>query len=226
MNPDSKSELERAEAELWRRAEAGELGADELGEAWREVMRNTPVSEGEIAQENTAMLKRREAFRRVAELAASGFAKLAFVRKVVLFGSVAAAPRKELPRFRRLRQARVEIYHECKDVDLAVWVEDLSQLRALKKVVSAATHVFNQSLCHQAMLPGVAHHQVDVFIFEPTTDRYRGRLCSFGQCPKGKPECAVPGCGTQPFLQLYNDFSISPRVFVEQPSEVLYERSG
>ena len=222
--PESESELDKAEAELWRRTEAGELSDDGFAEAWREVEENTPVSAGEIAQENAAMLKRRDSFRRVAEMAATGFGKLPFVQKVVLFGSVAAPPKKEVPRFRRLRRARVEVYHECKDVDLAVWVDDFTQLRALKRAISDATNVFNQLICHQEMLPGVAHHQVDVFIFEPGTNRYRGRLCIFGQCPKGKPECEVPGCGAQPFLQLYDDFEISPSVFAKEPCVVLFER--
>ncbi len=225
MKPESepKSKLDKAEAELFRRADAGEIKDKEFAEAWREMEENTPVSDDEIAQENAAMLKRRESFRRVAELAATGFGKLPFVRKVVLFGSVAAPPKKEVSRFRRLRRARAEIYHECKDADLAVWLDDLTRLRALKRVVSDATNVFNQSICHQEMLPGVAHHQVDVFIFDAETDYYRGRLCSFGQCPKGKPECAVPGCGAQPFLQLYQNFEINPGVFVKQPRVVLYQ---
>lgn len=221
---EPESELDKAEAELWKKVNAGELSEDGFAEAWRDMEENTPVSGGEIAQENAAMLKRRDSFRRVAEMIATGFGKLPFVRKVALFGSVAAPPKKEVPRFRRLRRARVEIYHECKDVDLAVWANDLSQLRALKRVVSDATNVFNQLICHQEVLPGVAHHQVDVFIFEPGTDRYHGRLCCFGQCPKGKPECQVPGCGAQSFLQLYEDFEINPRVFAERPCVVLFER--
>jgi len=227
-NPESEpeSELAKAEAELLRRVEAGELSEESLAEAWREIEENTPVSAGEIAQENQHMLKRRAAFRRVAELAATGFGKLPFVEKVVLFGSVAAPPQKEVPRFRRLRRARVEIIHECNDVDLAVWTSDLTQLRALKRVVSDATNVFNQLICNQEKLPGVAHHQVDVFVFEPGTNRHRGRLCTYGQCPKGKPECRVPGCGAQPFLQLYEKFEIHPRVFVEQPCVVMFERKA
>ena len=226
MNPEKEpeSELDKAEAELWKKHESGELDEDTFSEAWREMEENTPVSAGEIAQENRAMLKRRDSFRRVAEMAATGFSKLPFVEQVVLFGSVAAPLTKEVPRFRRLRRARAEIYHECKDVDLAVWVSDLSQLRALKRCVSDATNVFNQLICHQEVLPGVAHHQVDVFIFEPGTNRYCGRLCTFGQCPKGKPECHVPGCGAQPFLQLYKDFEIHARVFAERPSVTLFER--
>ena len=224
--PEPESELDKAEAELMRRADDGELSDEAFADAWRDMAENTPVSEGEIAQENRHMLKRRDTFRRVAELAATGFSQLPFVQKVVLFGSVAAPPRKEVPRFRRLRRARAEIYHECKDVDLAVWMDDLAQLRALKRAVSDATNVFNQLICHKELLPGVAHHQVDVFIFEPGTNRYRGRLCIFGQCPKGKPDCQVPGCGAQPFLQLYEDFEINPRVFAEQPCVVLFERGG
>lgn len=226
--PESQpeSELAKAEAALWKRAKAGELDEDAFAAAWRDMEENTPVSSGEIAQQNAFMLKRREAFRRVAELAATGFSKLPFVQKAILFGSVAAPPTKEVPRFRRLRRARVAIYHECNDVDLAVWVGDLTQLRALKRAVSDATNVFNQLICHKEILPGVAHHQVDVTIFEPGTNRYRGQLCILGQCPKGKPECRVPGCGAQPFLQLYEDFEIHPRVFAERPGLVLFERGG
>ena len=224
MNSEPESELSKAEAELWKKREAGELDEDTFSDAWREMEENTPVSAGEIAQENQAMVKRRDAFRRVAEMAAQGFSRLPFVQKVVLFGSVAAPPKKEVPRFRRLRLARVEIWHECNDVDLAVWCSDLSQLRALKRVVSEATNVFNKGICQQEMLPGVAHHQVDVFVFESGANRYRGQLCIFGQCPKGKSECRVPGCGAQPFLQLYEDFEINPRVFAEQPCVVLCER--
>lgn len=224
--PESESELDRAEAELMRRADAGELSDEEFAKAWREMEENTPVSEGEIAQENRHMLKRRDAFQRVAEMAATGFSKLPFVHKVVLFGSVAASPTKEVPRFSRLRREGIAIYHECKDVDIAVWVDDLTQLRALRRAVSDSTNVFNQLICHQELLPGVAHHQVDVFIFEPGTNRYQGRLCIFGQCPKGKPECRVPGCGAQPFLQLYEDFEIHQRVFAEGPCVVLFERGG
>lgn len=147
------------------------------------------------------MLKHRDAFRRVAELVAAGFGKLPFVQKVLLFGSTAAPLKMEVPRFRRLRRARVEICHEGKDVDPAVWVDDLTRLRDLKRAMSLATKEFNQSICHREVLPRVAHHRVDVFIFGPATNRYRGRLCIFGQCSKGKPEYEVPGCGNQPFPQ-------------------------
>ncbi|RIK91954.1 MAG: hypothetical protein DCC73_13985 [Proteobacteria bacterium] len=37
----------------------------------------------------------------------------------------------------------------------------------------------------------VTNHQVNAFLFEPGSDRYLGRLCSFSQCPKHKPECLM-----------------------------------
>jgi len=99
-------------------------------------------------------------------------------------------------------------------------------LWALKRAGSKASNVFNPLICHRELLPGVAHHQLDVFVFEPGPNRYRGRLCSFNQCPKGKPERRAPGCGAQPFRQLYEDFEIHPRVFAERPCVVLFERGG
>lgn len=226
MNPDSepKSELEKAEAELWRQVDAGEIDEDQFSTALAGLEESVPVCAVEIAQHERGTRKRRDSFRRAAEMVATGFGKLPFVQKVVLFGSVAAEPVKEPSRTRRLRRAGVEVWHEPKDVDLAVWVNDLARLRALKRVISDVTNIFNQLICQQELLPGVAHHQLDVFLFESATNHYRGRLCTFGQCPKGKRECEVPGCGAQPFLQLYEDFEIHPRVFTERPSVVLFER--
>jgi hypothetical protein len=57
---------------------------------------------------------------------------------------------------------------------------------------------------------GVAHHQVDVFIMEPGSDRYLGRLCIYSQCPKDKPECRVPDCGSTPLLRQHEDFDLNP----------------
>ena len=59
---------------------------------------------------------------------------------------------------------------------------------------------------------------------EPHTDRYRGNLCIFGQCPKGKPECAVAGCGAQPFLRLYEDFHFDRYAPLRAPAIVLFDR--
>ncbi len=69
-------------------------------------------------------------------------------------------------------------------------VTDLENLKSLQRARSRALTALLED--HRI---AVAHHQVDLFLMEPGTDRYLGRLCPFGQCPKGKPECFVPGCG-------------------------------
>ena len=173
----------------------------------------------EIEDEDRFRLRHREAFRRAADYVATAFARLTFVHRVVLFGSVAQPPRRETPRQRRYRHAGARLWHESKDVDLAVWVSDVSDLKALQRARSRA---LNDLLADLEL--GVAHHQVDVFLFEPRTERYLGRLCHYGACPKGKPECRVAGCGAAPFLRQHDGFVFDPRS-LEQGGVVLFDRA-
>jgi hypothetical protein len=71
---------------------------------------------------------------------------------------------------------------------------------------------------------GVADHQVDVFLFEPGTDAYLGRLCTFNRCPKSRPECAVPNCGATPFLRQFPDFEVHADILANVGRAVLYSR--
>jgi len=65
-----------------------------------------------------------------------------------------------------------------------------------------------------------------VFLFEPQSDRYLGRLCSFNQCPKGKPDCAVPGCGAIPFNKRIADFVPRGDLLVLAAQAMLYQRGA
>lgn len=217
---DAVNELDLAQAAVLDRLQHGGEAPEVLFE---EMEHTVPISGGEIAGENRALLQRRDCFRRFAGLFAPIAAQLDFVQRIVLFGSVAAPLKKEVPRFSRFRRAGVALWHECKDVDLAVWVGDLARLRELKRAVSDATNRW-QAIANEEHLPGIPHHQVDVFIMEPAGDRYRGNLCRFGQCPKGKPECAVAGCGAQPFLQLFRDFEFDPHAPFGGHAVVLFDR--
>jgi hypothetical protein len=179
-----------------------------------------PPDEHDMAEENESLLRRREQFRVAAEYVARAFAALPEVQKVVLFGSVAAPLEKEVPRFRNFRRAGVALYHECKDVDLAVWVNDLDNLKELGR---ARGQALNRLLAETDI--GVAHHQVDVFLMEPGSDRYLGRLCTFGTCPKGKPECLVPGCGRSLFLRQHVDFRLRRDALRPDRVELLFDRA-
>jgi hypothetical protein len=179
---------------------------------------DSELTEDEIEDEDQHMLRRQKQFRMAAEAVVKALGSLPEVEKIALFGSVARPLEAEVPRFRRFRRAQVEIYHECKDVDLAVWVSGLDCLKALQKARSRA---LNDLMAGQNV--GVAHHQVDIFLLETGVDRYLGRLCCFGQCPKGKKECRVEGCGSTPLLQQHEQFKFDGPS-ASQGSIVLYER--
>ncbi len=183
-----------------------------------------PWDEGEpstadVGKEGRLLERRQQQFRAAARRLAAAFAEIPSVRRIVLFGSVAVPLRAEIPRFRAYRRAGVALPHECRDIDLAVWLDDLADLRRLGMARSRA---LNQLLAETDI--GVAHHQVDVFLFEPRTDRYLGRLCIFNQCPKGKRECLVPGCGETRFLRQIEGFEFRPDALSPERSMVLLER--
>ena len=173
------------------------------------------------AEENAGLSRRQRELRVAADHVAAAFARIEAVQRVVLFGSVAAPLSKEVPRFQPFRRAGVAVWHECRDVDLAVWLTDCGSLHGLAKARSRA---LNEILDEDGI--GVAHHQVDVFILEPGTDRYRGRLCTFGTCPKGKGECLVPGCGEAPFLQRHARFAFDVAALAPEKAVPLFDRES
>jgi len=178
-----------------------------------------PPDSQDIQEENQAMLNRQEQFRIAAKHVADSLSNIPELQKAVLFGSVARPLEKEVPRFRKFRRAGIAISHECQDVDMAVLVSDLSRLKAIQKARSQA---LNNLLAEKQI--GVAHHQVDIFVIEPKTNRYLGRLCIFGSCPKGKDKCRVPRCGESRFLQQHEGFKFESRDLDDETSVVLFER--
>jgi hypothetical protein len=198
--------------------DAGELDFDQDNPFGDEF---EPPTEEEISEENRWLERRQREFRTAAQFVARAFARVSGVERVTLFGSVAAPLRHEIPRFRRFRRHRQPLLHECKDVDLAVHLRDLSRLNELKKARARALRDLLE--VHDI---GVAHHQVDVFVLEPGTGRYLGRLCEYKECPAGKPACLVPGCGATPWVKVIEGFALDPGALTKRPTEVLFEASG
>lgn len=183
--------------------------------------RNIRPSKQKIEEQDQYMLRQQRNLRLAANAIADAFAQLPEVEKVVLFGSVAVPLNKEVPRFRAFRRHGIAVWHECKDVDLAVWLSDLDHLRNLQK---ARSHALNE--LYQRQDVGVAHHQVEILIMEPGTDNYLGRLCTFNRCPKDKLDCLVPGCGDVPFLQRLKGFVFSKDALTIGKAITLFERQG
>ena len=67
------------------------------------------------------------------------------------------------------------------------------------------------------------HDQVDVFLIEPETGVYLGRLCNYATCPKGKDDCLTPGCGRAPLLKQHEAFEFYADALNEDRIVRLYE---
>lgn len=186
---------------------------------WERQEDERAVSPAGIAEQNDGMLRRYREFRRAADAVTAAWRDREEVAAVALIGSLAVAPWKEVPRFSPYRRAQIELWHECKDVDLAVWLTHLRDLNGLRRAKAQAL----RDLAGET--GGVADHQVDVFILEPGTDRYLGRLCQFNQCPKGKLECIVAGCGATTFLRQHEDFRWRPETLAGDRTVQLFDRA-
>lgn len=107
-----------------------------------------------IAEQNELMRLRQQQFKLAAEYVAAEFARIAAIHRVVLFGSVAMPLFEEIPRFQRFRMHRIPILHECKDVDLAVWVSDLSCLKEMQRARGQALNHLDRPRDRRSASPG------------------------------------------------------------------------
>jgi hypothetical protein len=198
---------------------------DDVDAAWDQYAfqdRIEEPSEEEIDQQNTRMLRQQCLYRWAAQSIAVAMSQLPEVQKVAAFGAVAQPLEVEGPRFREYRRFRIEVLHECADLDLAVWTANLPGLKELKRAMSRGL-----SVVQNTAWGGMAHHQVDVHIFDAGSGAYRGRLCAFGQCPKPrKMQCLVRGCGAQPFLQQFERYRFDSAQFEGEPNVTLFDRTS
>jgi hypothetical protein len=174
-------------------------------EDWRSREDEQALSRAGIAKQNNSLLRRYREFRRAADAVVAAWRERPELVAVALLGSLAVAPWKEVPRFAPYRRAQIALWHECKDLELAVWLAHLRDLDDLRRAKDRALRELQATsgIC-------VASHQVDVFVLEPGTDRYLGRLCQFNRRPKGEIEWLVPGCGATNFSQQHEDFYWRP----------------
>jgi hypothetical protein len=165
------------------------------------------------------MLDRQAQFRLAADAVTAALTEVSEVEAVALIGSAARPLWREVPRFEPFRRWGIPVWHECKDVDLAVWLDRLDRLQTLNRARSVALH----QLFKERQI-GVAHHQFEIFILQGEANTYRGRLCPFSQCPKGKRECLVPECGRDPFLQQHAGFTFWPDTLASDGIMLLFDR--
>ncbi|QWG11405.1 hypothetical protein KMZ29_16870 [Bradyrhizobium sediminis] len=175
-----------------------------------------------IEEENNRMVRQQREFRVAADVVTKCWMVFPEVEAIAVIGSVAKPLWKEVPRFSEFRKQRVEIWHECGDLDLALWIDSLHRLGELRRARDRALRDAFES----GVGISVANHQVDVFLFEPQSDRYLGRLCSFNQCPKRKPPCFIAGCGAIPFNKQIADFVPRADLLASAAEAMLYRRGS
>ncbi|AZO21796.1 MULTISPECIES: hypothetical protein [unclassified Mesorhizobium] len=178
------------------------------------------MKRSEIESQNRYLLERQRQFRIAADVVTRAWMTFSEIEAIAVIGSVAKPLWKEIPRFSEFRRARIEVWHECGDLDLALWINSQHRLGELRRAGAAALR--------QAFETGVGisfvSHQLDVFLFEPDSDRYLGRLCSFSKCPKGNRDCLVPGCGTIRFNKRIADFQPHADLLAPVAYSTLYRR--
>ena len=174
-----------------------------------------------IEEENRYMLARQRQFRIAADVIADAWAVFPDVEAIAVIGSVAKPLWKQVPRFREFRRAGIEIWHECGDLDLALWLRSQERLGDLRQAQDEALRAAYEAGAGTS----IVGQQVDAFLFEPGTDRYLGRLCHYGRCPKDKPDCYTPGCGAIPFNKKVLNFRLYPDILARVEDAMLYRRS-
>lgn len=174
----------------------------------------------EIEQQNRAMVEQQRQFRRAADVLVEAFADFEEVQAVAVIGSVAKALWKEVPRFYEFRRARIQVWHECHDLDLAVWLDSQDRLEKMRRSLAHALGAAFKA----GIGVSIVSQQVDVFLFEPQSDRYLGRLCRYNSCPKGKRDCLVPGCGEIPFNKRVEGFRPYANLLASANDAMLYRR--
>jgi len=98
---------------------------------------------------------------------------------------------------------------EPRDLDLMVLISEEIDVPRLAK-------------CARRLTPIYAGWEV--FLFESDTRRHLGRICARKTCPAQAADCAVPGCGTIPLVQVVPGFTFDPvRAFAHRP-RVLWRR--
>ena len=166
------------------------------------------------------MLARQREFRVAADAVTDAWTAFPEVRAVAVIGSVAKALWKEVPRFSAFRRAGIEVWHECGDLDLALWINSRDRLGALRRAAAVAL----QAAYKSGAGTSVVSQQLDVFLIEPVSDRYLGRLCYFNACPKDKRDCMVPGCGAIPFNKVVDGFAQRADLLEPARHGMLFER--
>ena len=130
---------------------ADKFDEDEWNQRWKdgvEEENERALTDGGIEEATRGLLRRYRDFRRAADAVTTAWREYRQVVAVSLIGSVAREPWKEVPRFAPYRRARIELWHECTDVDLALWLSDTGNLNEFRRVRARTLRALVDENCH------------------------------------------------------------------------------
>jgi len=148
----------------------------------------------DVEEQDQNLLRQQRQFRMAADVVTDALRAFAEVRSVAVIGSVAQKLWKEVPRFSEFRRERIEVWHECKDLDLAVWVDSQDGLGAMRRALAQSLNDAFQA----GLGVSITAHQVDVFLFEPGSDRYLGRLATIISAQRASATVSFPAAARFP----------------------------
>src|SRR5258708_36919196 len=122
----------------------------------------------EIGEQNRSLVRRQREFRMAADVVTEAWMVFAEVRAIAVIGSVAKPLWKEVPRFREFRREGIEVWHECGDLDLALWLDSRQRLGELRRAAVRAL----QAAYEAGTGVSIVGHQLDVFLIEPGSNQY------------------------------------------------------
>jgi hypothetical protein len=136
-----------------------------------------------LSEHDRYTLRRHEDFCAAAGYVAEALARVPAVKRIALVSSVASPPRVESGR-------RGVYLHHPKDVDLAVWLDDVTDLDALRKLSSTT---LNRLWGDKE----IAHHQVDIFLLD-AVGKYLGPSLPLQSMPETQTRVSCAGLRKHP----------------------------
>lgn len=92
----------------------------------------------EIEEQNRSLLEHQRQFRLAADVVTQAWIAFPEVQAIAVIGSVAKTLWKEVPRFSEFRREGIEVWHECGDLDLALWLDSQHRLGELRQAAVRA----------------------------------------------------------------------------------------
>jgi len=171
------------------------------------------------SEENKRSLMKYKGYVYAATELAKRLTEFSEVQRITLFGSLAKPPYKEPhPYSKSLREKGVTVFHQPHDIDLAVWLSSLENIRSMRQTCNTvANEVMKKA-------PGLSCNAIELFVFDAQSNQYLGRICYFSHCPKGHNDCCNKGCGHTKYLKTLDDFTFHPDALSKANSQLLFSR--